>query len=164
MRYALKNMARWELATVALILMASAVGAALALGNGSDAPTPTQTVPPAADIEDPVGVTYPVLQLERVIDGDTYEMWLQLAPRMAYFADVRLAGVDTPETRGDCSDEADRVTERIRQFLEDADTLIARPTDVDSFGRYVAAVTVDGQDLAEWIRDEGLTKGDLCDG
>jgi len=31
----------------------------------------------------------------------------------------------------------------------------------NSFGRWVCIVTVDGEDLAEWIIENGLTKADL---
>lgn len=31
-----------------------------------------------------------------------------------------------------------------------------------NFGRWVCIVTVDGEDLAEWIKENKLTKADLC--
>jgi len=31
-----------------------------------------------------------------------------------------------------------------------------------SFGRWVCIVTVDGEDLVEWIKEKKLTTADLC--
>ena len=42
-------------------------------------------------IENEPAENYTVLAVARVIDGDTFEFWLHIAPRLAYFADVRLA-------------------------------------------------------------------------
>jgi len=48
-------------------------------------------------VEEPFGVTYPVLVLTRVVDGDTFEAWVHIAPRLAYFADIRLDRVYRPQ-------------------------------------------------------------------
>jgi len=113
-------------------------------------------------VQDPFGAVYPVLLVTRVIDGDTFEAWVHIAPRLAYFADVRLAGVDTPEVTGECRVEGLRVRDQVERVLRGAREITVRVTDVDSYGRWVCHVLFDGRDLAQWIRDNRLTKGDLC--
>jgi len=113
-------------------------------------------------VENPFGVTYPVLAITRVIDGDTFQAWVHIAPRLAYFADVRLDGVDTPEVTGACKAKGIEVTARVEQVLRAAKAITVKVTAVDSFGRWVCAVSCDGQDLSTWIRDNRLTKADLC--
>jgi endonuclease YncB( thermonuclease family) len=124
-------------------------------------------------VEAPIDAVYPVLTLTRIIDGDTFEAWLHIAPRFAYFADVRVAGVDTPEIRGDCKIEGFRVKAAVEEFLFSAYKITVKVVDVDSFGRWVCDVTVTmllpglalvHQDLADWIREQGFTKEELCPG
>ena len=113
-------------------------------------------------------VNYPVLAVSRVIDGDSFEFWLHIAPRLAYFADIRLANVDTPEINrkaGPCREEGWRVKGIIEELLGNAEAITIRTdpfTGDVSFDRWVCWVTVDGEDLGEWIEENKLTKADLC--
>ena len=108
-------------------------------------------------------VNYPVLAVSRVIDGDSFEFWLHIAPCLAYFADIRLANVDTPEITGDCKEEGLRVKGIIEELLGNAEAITIEFTGNVSFGRWVCLVIVDGEDLGEWIEDMGLTEADLCE-
>lgn len=108
-------------------------------------------------------VNYPVLAVSRVIDGDSFEFWLHIAPRLAYFADIRLANVDTPEITGSQKEEGLRVKGIIEELLSDAEAITIEFTGNVSFGRWVCLVTVDGWDLGEWIEERELTKADLCE-
>lgn len=110
-------------------------------------------------IENEPTFNYQVLAIVRVIDGDTFEFWLHIAPRLAYFADVRLANVDTPEIRGDCKEEGFRVKGLVEKFLAEAGEIRVKLTGY-SFGRWVCIVTVDGEDLGEWIKENKLTEAD----
>lgn len=105
---------------------------------------------------------YPVLSVARVIEGDSFEFWLHVAPRLAYFADIRLADIDTPEVEGDCTEEGLRVKDIVKEFLQNAGAINIRRKEVDKYGRWICTVSVDGQDLAEWIKKRELTKEDLC--
>jgi len=104
---------------------------------------------------------YPVLAIARVIDGDTFEAWIHIAPRLAYFVDVRVDGVDTPETDVAYKEEGTRVTAIVAKFLADAAEIRIRLTGY-SFARWVCVVTIDGRDLATLIKENKLTKADLC--
>ncbi len=146
------------LAVGLLVLM----GAGFVLGWSLQSATMSPPLEDQNRIEAPIGAVYPMLALTRVIDGDTYEMWLHIAPRLAYFADVRLVEVDTPEIRGECSEQGERVKELVADFLNNASVITAQVVDVDQYGRWVSIVTVDGVDLSTWIVDQGLTKQALC--
>jgi len=112
-------------------------------------------------IENEPAFNYRVLAITRVIDGDTFEAWIHIAPRLAYFADVRVEGVDAPPITGDCKEEGKRVRDLVAQFLAEAGEIRAKLTGY-SFGRWVCIVTVDGVNLATWIKEKKLTKADLC--
>lgn len=104
---------------------------------------------------------YPVLAIARVIDGDTFEFWLHIAPRLARFTDIRLADVDTPEITGDQKEEGLRVKALVEEFLGNAEEITISFTGNLTFCRWICEVTVDGEDLAAWIKENGLTKADL---
>jgi len=108
-------------------------------------------------------VNYPVLAVSRVIDGDSFEFWLHIAPRLAYFADIRLANVDTPEITGDCKEEGFRVKAIIEDLFRNAEAITIEFIGYGKFGRWVCLVIVDGEDLGEWIEERELTKADLCE-
>lgn len=113
----------------------------------------------------PTGVSYPIVQIVRVIDGDTLEAWLQIAPRLAYFADLRLQGVDTPEIRGACKSEGLRVRDIVAGWMEEAAPLRFEPTEI-SFERWVGYVWLeDGRgefELGARLLAFGLTTLELC--
>ena len=115
-------------------------------------------------IENEPALNYLVLAVTRVIDGDTFEAWIHIAPRLAYFVDVRVEGADTPELGkrgGKCPIKADRVRVLVADFLAHANEIRVKLTGY-SFERWVCVVTVDGVDLATWITENKLTKADLC--
>ena len=107
-------------------------------------------------------VNYPVLAVSRVIDGDSFEFWLHIAPCLAYFADIRLANVDTPEITGDCKEEGLPVKGIIEDLFRNAEAITIEFIGEDKYGRSICLVTVDGSDLGEWIEEKELTKADLC--
>jgi len=113
-------------------------------------------------VQDEPSVNYPVLAIARVIDGDTFEAWLLIAPRLAYFADVRLFGVDTPEITGACGEQGKRVKNAVEQFLASASTITVNLIEFDKYGRWICSVDVDGVSLTDWIRAHHLTKEELC--
>lgn len=109
----------------------------------------------------PSGPGYPVLAVTELIDGDTFEALLHVAPQLIVAVDIRVDGVDAPEITGDCKEEGKRVRDLVAQFLAGACEIRVELTGY-SFGRWVCIVTVDGEDLAEWIKANKLTKADLC--
>ena len=126
---------------------------------------PVKVFPGLSDqtiIENEPVLNYPILAVTRVIDGDTFEAWIHIAPRLAYFVDVRVDGVDTPEITGDCKEEGLRVKGLVEELLRCAEVITITFTGDVSFSRWVCIVCVDGKNLATWITDNKLTKADLC--
>lgn len=93
----------------------------------------------------------------RVIDGDTIE-------DLRAGATYRLVNIDTPETgsRARCSAEralGDRATEAARTLIAHARQLELRATGrIDRYGRIIAVVLIDGQDMGETLMAEGLAR------
>lgn len=92
--------------------------------------------------------------LERVIDGDTYVMRVELGFSVLARVTVRLAGLDTPE----------RYTSEGRSATEAAQTLFRGcpieviPTGDMTFARHVAHVRACGKDVADTLRAQGHVK------
>lgn len=97
--------------------------------------------------------SYPA-SLVRVIDGDTYVLRVELGFQVSITVPIRLAGIDTPE----------RFTPEGRAARAFAETtlrsgrIVVTPTGARTFERYVAAVTIDGKDLAGLLRVAGHAK------
>jgi endonuclease YncB( thermonuclease family) len=88
-----------------------------------------------------------------VIDGDTIEIHGQR---------IRINGIDAPESRQLCEDEAGKTYRcgQVAAFALDDFLKAARPTtchevDRDRYGRMVARCTAGGQDVAEWLVRHG---------
>nr|WP_244846627.1 thermonuclease family protein [Mesorhizobium sp. L-8-3] len=88
-----------------------------------------------------------------VIDGDTIEIHGQR---------IRLHGIDAPESRQLCSDEAGEAYRcgQVAAFVLDDFLSAASPTtchevDRDRYGRMVARCTAGDQDVAEWLVRNG---------
>ena len=95
----------------------------------------------------------------RAVDGDTIDWgWrLRLEP-----ARYRLAGIDTPETRGaKCAEEKARgkaATERLRRLLAGGSVSLSVQRARDKYGRGVASLSHDGRDVSETLIAEGLAR------
>ena len=85
----------------------------------------------------------------RVIDGDTT---------------YRLVNIDTPETgsRASCvaeRDLGDAATDAVRELIAQAGRIELRPTGrLDRYGRTIAFVLIDGQDLGETLIAQELAR------
>lgn len=90
-------------------------------------------------------------ELVRVIDGDTLVMRVRLWPGIEYAGPVRVAGVDTPELRSrlPCERLAGQLArDYVAAQLGRARTLTLQDVALDKFGRALARVLVDGENLA----------------
>jgi endonuclease YncB( thermonuclease family) len=88
-----------------------------------------------------------------VIDGDPLEI---------HGERIRLAGINAPEHDQLCSDAQDKAYQcgalsanRLSEWV-DRKPVICIPRDRDRYGRTVAACTVDGKDIGEWLVRNGL--------
>ena len=83
--------------------------------------------------------------LERVVDGDTIIVTLDLGFK-AFQKGVRLrlAGINTPELRGESREEGKRAKGVVEHFFEKLGPGVTiRSVKKDSFGRYIAYVWAD---------------------
>ena len=120
-------------------------------------------------IEKEPAFNYRVLAITRVIDGDTFEALLHIAPQLIAAVDVRVAFpdrsyVDTPEMTGDCKDKGTEARAAVLELLASAHSIRVTFFSWDKYsGRWDCSVTIDDEiDLATWITDNKLTKADLC--
>ena len=90
--------------------------------------------------------------VDRVVDGDTIDVVLDLGFSVHYKSRVRLFGIDTPESRTRNKDEKAR-GKMASKYLEDAvnsGDVVIRTELKDSrgkFGRVLGTVVVDGVDI-----------------
>ena len=89
-----------------------------------------------------------------VIDGDTFDF---------RGTRIRIADIDTPETRGRCAYEtnlAARATTRMRALLQAGPFELRRTgmRDEDVYGRKLRIVTRNGRSLGQTLVDEGLAR------
>jgi endonuclease YncB( thermonuclease family) len=96
----------------------------------------------------------------RVVDGDTLEIEVEVWPGLTARSRVRLAGINTPESRGrisDCEREAGkRATAFTRAWVEEAGTLTVVLSAQDKYGRPLVRVLRDTEDLAAALIAAGL--------
>lgn len=92
-------------------------------------------------------------------DGDTVTLRLDVYPGWYKRASIRLRGVDTPEIRGDCEAERARAVEardRVRTLLRRVAEIEVTIHDIGKYGRPIADVVADGDDLADLLIRSGL--------
>jgi len=95
----------------------------------------------------------------RIVDGDTIDLGWRLRLERARY---RLAGIDTPETRGArCPGERSRgkaAAERLRSLVAGGGLSLSVHHARDRYGRGVASLTRGGQDVGRTLIDEGLAR------
>ena len=160
-------MKRGLVVSLLFLLLASFV----ALSNGSMVWVNPQLWDQDANERLPIGPGYPVLAITQVIDGDTFEALLHIAPRLITAVDVRVAFpdksyVDTPEMSGDYKDKGKEAQEAVLRLLVSAQTIRVTFLSWDKYaGRWDCSVTIDDEiDLATWITENRLTKPAMCPG
>lgn len=99
--------------------------------------------------------------LARVVDGDTYDFVLDLGFNIQNTIRVRIQGVDTNEIYGVKKESQEyargkRQSEYARKLLESAEEIIVKTfkDDKGKYGHYIADVIVDGEDLADQIKEQ----------
>lgn len=104
---------------------------------------------------------YQVKSIKKIIDGDTFDCILDLGFDVLLEARVRMAGIDTPESR-----TRDKVEKKFglasKTYLKDkmnkAENIIVR-TELDNekgkFGRVLGTVYLDGVNINQQMINEG---------
>lgn len=106
---------------------------------------------------------YYVRKVENIVDGDTIDVIIDLGFDILFASRVRLAGIDTPESR--TSDKAEKVLgleakEYLKKQLKDAKSVIIRTEKMDSsekYGRILGWVYINGE--SESINNKMINDG-----
>lgn len=109
---------------------------------------------------------YKVRRLHRVVDGDTFDLELDLGFYQFGVYRIRLLGVDTPEIYGRNATEQGTVA---KQFVEEwfnknlsEHTICARTIKADSFGRWLADIYIIDKDYTTIGLGEALLTAGLA--
>lgn len=113
--------------------------------------------------------------IDRVVDADTYDVTIDVGFRITHRVRVRLVdvdskgqpiGIDCPEIGTEEGRQARReaVAKIVASGASKAAIQTFKPDSLDSstlrdsFGRYLAAIFLDGESLAGWLVEKGLAK------
>lgn len=83
--------------------------------------------------------TYYIRKVENVVDGDTIDVLIDLGFDILFSSRVRLAGIDTPESRTkDLKEKALGLEskEYLKKFLKDAKSVVIKTEKMDSSEKY----------------------------
>ena len=107
---------------------------------------------------------YKVKSVDRVVDGDTIDVTIDLGFRLYHKIRVRLAGIDTPEVRtkdGVYLEEKAagiRAKSHLVECIEKATEITLQTEKTGKYGRYLGVVYADGSNLNQILLDEGYAE------
>lgn len=114
---------------------------------------------------------YYVKKVSKVVDGDTIDVDIDLGFDISFSSRVRLAGIDTPESR--TSDKAEKALgleskAYLKNAIDSAKTVVIKTEKIDSsekYGRILGWVFLDGSDksINQKMIDEGYAWGYMGD-
>ena len=114
---------------------------------------------------------YYVKKVENVVDGDTIDVLIDLGFDILFASRVRLAGIDTPESR--TKDIAEKALgleakEYLKKALKDAKSVVIKTEKMDSsekYGRILGWVYINGDtvSLNDMMINDGYAWGYLGD-
>ena len=97
---------------------------------------------------------YRVKKVHKVVDGDTIDVDIDLGFSVSFFSRVRLAGIDTPESRTtDAKEKALglEVKEKIKKELAAAKDVVIKtekPDSSEKYGRILGWIFLDGAEVS----------------
>jgi micrococcal nuclease len=106
---------------------------------------------------------YYVRKVDNVVDGDTIDVLIDLGFDILFQSRVRLAGIDTPESRTkDLAEKALGIEskEYLKKYLKDAKSVVIKTEKMDSsekYGRILGWVYVNGD--TESLNDKMINDG-----
>jgi micrococcal nuclease len=106
---------------------------------------------------------YRVKKVTNVVDGDTIDVEIDLGFNVSFSSRVRLAGIDTPESR--TTDKAEKVLgleakEYLKSKIKDAKLVVIKtekPDSSEKYGRILGWLYVDGNTIS--INDQMIEDG-----
>jgi micrococcal nuclease len=106
---------------------------------------------------------YYVKKVSKVVDGDTIDVDIDLGFDISFTSRVRLAGIDTPESR--TSDKAEKALGLeakafLKNAIDSAKTVVIKTEKMDSsekYGRILGWVYLDGSEIS--INEKMISEG-----
>jgi len=103
---------------------------------------------------------FPSVTYRSCYDGDTCRFDIpKVHPFFGENIPVRLAGIDAPELQGKCDQEkqlAVKARDLVQTTLEQAHSITLKNAERGKYFRIVARIEADGQDVSEFLIQEGL--------
>ena len=93
---------------------------------------------------------YRVKKVHAVVDGDTIDVDIDLGFNVSFFQRVRLAGIDTPESRTTDKREKElglEVKKKLKEMLDSAKDIVIKtekPDSTEKYGRILGWLYLDG--------------------
>ena len=114
---------------------------------------------------------YRVKKVLKVVDGDTIDVDIDLGFDISFTSRVRLAGIDTPESRTTDKEEKVlglEVKDRLKHLISTASTVVIRtekPDSSEKYGRILGWLFLDGaeQSVNEALIADGYAWGYMGD-
>ena len=107
---------------------------------------------------------YRVKKILKIVDGDTIDVDLDLGFDISFTQRVRLAGIDTPESR--TTDKYEKtlgleVKDKLKKAIDAATTVVIRtekPDSTEKYGRILGWIFLDGNPVSinQTLIDEGF--------
>jgi micrococcal nuclease len=106
---------------------------------------------------------YFVKEVKNIVDGDTIDVIIDLGFDILFASRVRLAGIDTPESR--TTDKAEKVLgleskDYLKKYLKDAKSVVIKTEKMNStekFGRILGWIYINGD--TESLNDKMINDG-----
>jgi len=97
---------------------------------------------------------YRIKKVHKVVDGDTIDVDIDLGFNVSYYQRVRLAGIDTPESRTTDAKEKKlglEVKEELKKRIAAANDIVIKtqkPDSTEKYGRILGWLYLDGAELS----------------
>ena len=109
---------------------------------------------------------YHVKKVTNVVDGDTIDVEIDLGFDISFSSRVRLAGIDTPESR--TTNKAEKVLgleakEYVKSKIKDAKDIVIKTEKMDSsekYGRILGWLFLDGSKVS--VNEQMIAEGYAC--
>lgn len=101
---------------------------------------------------------YRVSHILNIYDGDTFTAEVDIGFRIKITQTFRLEGLDTPEIRGKEKPEGIVSRDFVRDKMLSAKEVWIRTSKTGKYGRYIATVYLDDENLNELLIKEGLAE------
>jgi micrococcal nuclease len=110
---------------------------------------------------------YRVKKVLKIVDGDTIDVDIDLGFNISYYQRVRLAGIDTPESRTTDKKEKElglEVKDRLKKAIDAATKIVIKtekPDSSEKYGRILGWVFLDDNKVSinQTLIDEGYAWG-----